>query len=202
MSHPQYGQQPGHGYGYAGPQQQWGQPPQPGGWGRPPKRSKGPMIAAIVGGLFVLGLIGAAVGPDESVTSSAGTAGPPSAASAPAPVITPTSPASYVPETTAPAAPTSAPAKTDAPAGTSAGAGAVSSSGKLPNFVGQQLQAAQDGAQAAGFYLLSSTDATGAGRMQVLDRNWKVCGQSPAPGTHVVTTRVTFSTVKIEESCP
>ncbi|WP_327387446.1 hypothetical protein [Streptomyces sp. NBC_01207] len=44
--------------------------------------------------------------------------------------------------------------------------------------------------------------SAGAGRMQVLDRNWRVCGQSPSPGTHDVTTRVTFDTVKIEEACP
>ncbi|MEU0990791.1 hypothetical protein [Streptomyces sp. NPDC005953] len=72
----------------------------------------------------------------------------------------------------------------------------------LPNFVGQQLQAAQDAAQAAGFYLLTSHDATGAGRMQLLDRNWKVCSQSPAPGSVDPFETVDFGTVKIEESCP
>ncbi|MEU9715096.1 hypothetical protein [Streptomyces sp. NPDC047976] len=204
MSHPPYGQQPGHGHGYPGPQQQWGHAPQPGGWGPPPKKSKGPMIAAIVGGLFVLGLLGAIVGPDDTATTNTGSSTPTTAPSSPPPPITPhiTATATITPATTAPAPPTGAPVKTGAPADTSAGAGAASSTGRLPNFVGRQLQAAQDDAQAAGFYLLSSTDATGAGRMQVLDRNWKVCGQSPAPGTHDVTTRVTFSTVKTEESCP
>jgi hypothetical protein len=52
----------------------------------------------------------------------------------------------------------------------------------LPNFVGKGLQSAQDEAQAAGFYTLDSHDALGRGRMQALDRNWKVCSQSPAPG--------------------
>lgn len=106
---------------------------------------------------------------------------------------------------TAPAPSATAPAPSQAPGGTgqSAGAGsAASGKATLPNFVGQQLQAAQDGAQAAGFFLLSSEDATGAARLQVLDRNWKVCGQNPGPGAQDATTRVTFSVVKTEESCP
>ncbi|MGW1773335.1 hypothetical protein [Streptomyces sp. NPDC002104] len=204
MSHPPYGQQPGNGFGHPGPQRPWGQAPQPGGWGPPPKKSKGAMIAAIVGGLFLLGIIGAIVGPNDS-TGTTGSVAPTVTVTtaAPAPVITPTyAPATTAPPTTAVALPTSAPVKTEAPSGTSSGAGAASSTGKLPNFVGHQLQAAQDGAQAAGFFLLSSTDATGAGRMQVLDRNWKVCAQNPAPGTHDIATRVTFDTVKTEESCP
>ncbi|MBL3670625.1 hypothetical protein JL475_32590 [Streptomyces sp. M2CJ-2] len=71
----------------------------------------------------------------------------------------------------------------------------------LPDFTGQELQAAQDAAQAAGFYMLTSSDATGQGRMQVLDRNWTVCSQTPAPGEHPTDTTVNFDTVKIGESC-
>jgi hypothetical protein len=37
--------------------------------------------------------------------------------------------------------------------------------------VGVDLQFAQDTMQAAGFYNLDSRDATGAGRMQLIDRN-------------------------------
>lgn len=73
---------------------------------------------------------------------------------------------------------------------------------ELPNFTGEVLQNAQDGAQAAGFWVLDSTDATGMGRVQVLDRNWTVCSQDPAPGMHDVTTVVTFATVKLTETCP
>ncbi|MFJ7591230.1 hypothetical protein ACIQZO_28410 [Streptomyces sp. NPDC097617] len=73
----------------------------------------------------------------------------------------------------------------------------------VPDFVGQILQGAQDGAQAAGFYLLSSHDALGKNRNQVLDRNWKVCTQTPAAGTATSTdTRIDFGTVKNEEVCP
>lgn len=72
----------------------------------------------------------------------------------------------------------------------------------LPDMVGEVLQDAQDSAQANGFYLLDSTDATGAGRYQVLDRNWVVCSQTPEPGTHPIDVTVSFNVVKIDEVCP
>lgn len=72
----------------------------------------------------------------------------------------------------------------------------------LPGFIGKGLQSAQDEAQAASFYTLDSHDALGRGRMQALDRNWKVCSQTPAPGTHPTDTKVDFGTVKLEENCP
>ncbi|MGW7437597.1 hypothetical protein [Streptomyces sp. NPDC054849] len=113
------------------------------------------------------------------------------------------------PATTAPAAPS-------APAAGSSSAGAppkappppspVRSAGAtvaVPDFVGQVLQTAQDGAQAQGFYLLTSHDSLGKKRNQVLDRNWKVCSQTPAAGTKAGTdTRLDFGTVKLEEACP
>ncbi|MFI2373560.1 hypothetical protein ACH5AO_00550 [Streptomyces sp. NPDC018964] len=81
----------------------------------------------------------------------------------------------------------------------SAGSGSTAT---LPDMTGKGLQSAQDEAQAAGFYLLTSHDALGRGRNQLLDRNWKVCAQTPAPGAHATDTKVDFSTVKLEESCP
>ncbi|WP_438700706.1 hypothetical protein [Streptomyces antarcticus] len=73
----------------------------------------------------------------------------------------------------------------------------------MPSFVGMVLQSAQDGAQAAGFFLLTSHDALGKNRLQVLDRNWRVCTQTPAPGTKTGTdTKLDFGTVKLEERCP
>ncbi|MFD9367037.1 hypothetical protein ACFWA6_04900 [Streptomyces sp. NPDC060020] len=99
-----------------------------------------------------------------------------------------------------PAATTAAPAPAGSvPAPPTAGKPAA----VVPNFVGQVLQTAQDGAQAAGFYFLSSHDALGKNRNQVLDRNWKVCTQTPAAGTATSTdTKIDFGTVKNEESCP
>ncbi|MFH9980205.1 hypothetical protein ACH4ND_13310 [Streptomyces sp. NPDC017179] len=76
------------------------------------------------------------------------------------------------------------------------------STAALPDMVGKGLQSAQDEAQAAGFYHLTSHDALGRGRNQILDRGWKVCAQTPAPGAHSTDTKVDFSTVKLKESCP
>jgi hypothetical protein len=71
----------------------------------------------------------------------------------------------------------------------------------LPNLVGQDLQAAQDAAQEAGFYALDDQDASSEGRLQVYDRNWIVCSQDPEPGTHPTDTPVTLYAVKDTESC-
>ncbi|MEU2312870.1 PASTA domain-containing protein [Streptomyces albidoflavus] len=73
--------------------------------------------------------------------------------------------------------------------------------GELPGMVGENLQFAQDSAQAAGFYVLDDQDASGLGRLQVMDRNWTVCSQEPGPGTYPVDTKVTFYAVKTGESC-
>lgn len=71
----------------------------------------------------------------------------------------------------------------------------------LPDMTGKGLQAAQDEAQAAGFFSLTSSDATGADRMQMFDRSWKVCSQTPQPGEHPTDTTIDFSTVKLSEEC-
>ncbi|WP_343240479.1 hypothetical protein [Streptomyces sp. SID14515] len=80
------------------------------------------------------------------------------------------------------------------------------SSGKeapVPDFVGMGLQSAQDTAQAKGFYGLTSHDSLGRDRMQVLDRNWKVCSQNVKAGRTVSTeTGLDFGSVKLEEDCP
>ncbi|MEU0199145.1 MULTISPECIES: PASTA domain-containing protein [unclassified Streptomyces] len=71
----------------------------------------------------------------------------------------------------------------------------------LPDLVGQDLQAAQDEAQAAGFYVLDDQDASGQNRLQVMDRNWVVCSQEPSAGTHPTDTKVVLFAVKDGESC-
>ena len=71
----------------------------------------------------------------------------------------------------------------------------------LPDLVGKDLQAAQDEAQAAGFYALDDQDASGQNRLQVLDRNWVVCSQEPAAGTHPTDTPVILYAVKDGEAC-
>ncbi|KUL61738.1 PASTA domain-containing protein [Streptomyces sp. NRRL S-1521] len=72
----------------------------------------------------------------------------------------------------------------------------------LPDMTGKGLQSAQDQAQAAGFYGLTSHDALGRDRMQAFDRNWKVCSQTPKAGDHSTDTKVDFAAVKLEETCP
>ncbi|MDP2013152.1 MAG: PASTA domain-containing protein, partial [Actinomycetota bacterium] len=72
----------------------------------------------------------------------------------------------------------------------------------MPNVVGMVLQDAQDLLQSKGSYLMDQVDATGLGRMQLLDSNWKVCSQQPVPGTPVsIADFVTLSAVKLSESC-
>ena len=72
----------------------------------------------------------------------------------------------------------------------------------LPNLVGKGLQVAQDRTQAAGFDKMTSHDASGRKRVQIFDRDWKVCFQSPPAGSHPASTKVDFGTVKIQERCP
>lgn len=95
-----------------------------------------------------------------------------------------------------------APAATqEAPAADEESTEGDSGTGVLPDMVGGDLQAAQDGAQAAGFWNLDDQDATDQGRLQVFDRNWIVCSQDPEPGTYTLDTPVTFYAVKDTESC-
>jgi len=72
----------------------------------------------------------------------------------------------------------------------------------MPSVVGMVLQDAQDLLQSMGSYLMDQVDATGYGRMQLLDSNWKVCSQNPSAGATVsIAQIVTLSAVKLSESC-
>ncbi len=76
----------------------------------------------------------------------------------------------------------------------------------MPNEVGTNLQAAQDDIQRVSgdpVFVTTSSDATGAGRAQILDRDWHVCSQNVQPGTWVnLDTRIDFAVVKLSETCP
>lgn len=76
----------------------------------------------------------------------------------------------------------------------------------MPNEVGKGLQAAQDDIQRVSgnpLFFTNSKDATGANRLQILDRNWKVCSQNIGVGQKFTEdSDITFSVVKLEESCP
>jgi hypothetical protein len=76
----------------------------------------------------------------------------------------------------------------------------------MPNEVGANLQEAQDDVQRASgdpLFVSHSRDATGEGRFQILDRDWKVCGQNVPAGQRVsAVAHIVFSVVKDYEDCP
>lgn len=77
----------------------------------------------------------------------------------------------------------------------------------MPDESGKDLQAAQDDIQSLtddGIFYTRSHDATGQGRSQILDRDWQVCDQDPAPGTKITSdTKIDFGVVRVDtEQCP
>jgi hypothetical protein len=104
-----------------------------------------------------------------------------------------------------------APAATPTPAATTTAqapvAAAPTSTGvnfPMPDMTGQVLQDAQDAMQSLGVMLSTSHDALGS-RMQVLDRDWKVCDQNVPAGQQVtgnVEGQIDFGVVKLSETCP
>lgn len=70
----------------------------------------------------------------------------------------------------------------------------------MPDVVCMNLQAAQDLIQTTGVFFSRSEDATGRGRMQVVDRNWQVVRQTPAPGTPIGEGDAILYVVKYGES--
>jgi hypothetical protein len=75
----------------------------------------------------------------------------------------------------------------------------------MPNLVGSNLQDAQDAIQKLTgdkVFLTKSHDATGAGRHQILDRDWKVCAQNVKAGATITTsTVIDFAAAKLSENC-
>jgi hypothetical protein len=77
----------------------------------------------------------------------------------------------------------------------------------MPNFVGMNLQDAQNKVQTYGIFFSRSHDLLGS-RSQIIDSNWKVCTQTPAKGTRIkgkaadYEGKFDFGAVKLTESCP
>lgn len=77
----------------------------------------------------------------------------------------------------------------------------------MPDFTTRNLQDAQDEVQELGVFFSLSHDLRGT-RSQVLDTNWQVCTQTPAPGTPVTGDaadwegKISFGVVKLTETCP
>jgi pyruvate/2-oxoglutarate dehydrogenase complex dihydrolipoamide acyltransferase (E2) component len=143
------------------------------------------LAATLAVGLVATAACGGDTG-DSPTTPSTTTATRTVTAPAPAPTSTAT-------ETTG--APAAAPPATSQEAGSGGG-------GVMPAVVCMNLQAAQDLIQQQGVFLSRSHDATGQGRRQVLDRNWIVVEQSPAPGTPISEGDADLGAVKIGEPSP
>ncbi|MFE9750188.1 PASTA domain-containing protein [Saccharothrix saharensis] len=96
-----------------------------------------------------------------------------------------------------------APPATTAPPTTTAAEAVPAPASKtctVPNVVGLVHQTAQDTMQAAGLYMLREEDATGQGRMLVVDRNWTTIAQSVAAGQVVdCNTEILLSAKKTDE---
>ncbi|MEW2066365.1 hypothetical protein [Streptomyces sp. NPDC007346] len=71
--------------------------------------------------------------------------------------------------------------------------------GKMPSLVGKSVKVAR-GALDSGTSI-TITDAR-QGRMVLMESNWQVCTQSPAPGAALNGQPVEFTAVKFEEECP
>ena len=72
----------------------------------------------------------------------------------------------------------------------------------MPNVVCMNLQDAQDRIQEAGLFYSDSFDATGQDRSQLVDSNWQVVSQDPAPGTPIGEGDAMLGAVKYGESSP
>jgi pyruvate/2-oxoglutarate dehydrogenase complex dihydrolipoamide acyltransferase (E2) component len=151
-------------------------------------KKSGSRTKAIVGGvalgIVVLGAIGAITGGGSKEPAAAARTQAAVTVQAPAP---------------APVTVTAAPAPAQAPApATSSAAEPVKI--PMPEVVGMNLEAAQDLIQTGGVFFSRSEDATGAGRMQILDRDWVVVSQTPAAGELIGEGDAVLSVVKIGEA--
>ncbi|MEV5594496.1 hypothetical protein [Streptomyces sp. NPDC052496] len=88
--------------------------------------------------------------------------------------------------------------------GTDAGAGAVAdgsatAGSAMPDFRDTSVKAARRALDAG--TSITVEDASGRGRMVLVESHWKVCRQSPAAGTKVDGRPVTLEAVKFQEGC-
>lgn len=166
------------------------QPPQGGGGPTPWYRKP---WAIVVGALLAIGLIASAVD-DKEEAGSASEAAPSSTTAQSSSVAPPTSSQAAAPATTPPAT-TPPPAAPAPPAGVNF---------TMPDFVGMDLQSAQNLVQTHGVFLSRSHDLLGS-RNQLLDSNWIVCDQNIPAGQQVsgdAEGLIDFGVVQREEACP
>jgi hypothetical protein len=72
----------------------------------------------------------------------------------------------------------------------------------MPDIVCMNLQDAQDEIQRHGVFFSRSEDGTGQGRSQLIDSNWIVIAQRPAPGSSVGEGDAVLTAVKYGEPGP
>ncbi|MEU9981939.1 hypothetical protein [Streptomyces sp. NPDC050856] len=78
--------------------------------------------------------------------------------------------------------------------------GAPSAGGKMPDATGKSVKAVRQALDAS--TSLTVEDALPEGRMILVESNWEVCAQEPAPGTVLTGQPVTLTAVKFGETCP
>ncbi len=155
-----------------------------------------------LGGVVVVVIVIAAInGAREPTTTDPAGGLPAGSSTSPAPAAPPSAASASAPDTL-PTAMTAA-ARAEEPAASPATTQAAEPTFTMPALVGMNLQLAQDTLQALGSYLMDQQDASGLGRVQVVDSNWQVFTQDPAPDALVPeSTLVTLGAVKLDETCP
>lgn len=169
-----------------------------------------PWIAGGVGLLLLVVLvIGIAVGSAVNSTDDADPMAASESSSSTAPTTAPTTaPPTTLPTTTSPpttTAPetTTAPPTPTPPTPTPSQPAAPAAPSLMPDVVCMNLQDAQDRIQAeAGVFLSRSFDATGQERNQIVDSNWLVVSQIPAPGAQIGEGDANLGAVKYGEQNP
>lgn len=151
---------------------------------------KVPAWGWITGALLVAGAAGSAGEKSDSATGGAAqvteeparTSTSEAIAAVASPVTAATSSTPAIPETTAPI--TAPPVVTTATELNPFG-GDDPEDELMPDVLCLGLQEAQDEIQDHGVFFSRSEDATGQDRSQIIDSNWQVVDQSPAPGASI-----------------
>ncbi|MCF6508719.1 PASTA domain-containing protein [Blastococcus sp. MG754426] len=149
----------------------------------------------VLAGVVVVGAIGSALGGDDGEASTAAAAT--TTVTATVPAEPEPEPEPETPVAVAPAPETAAPPTETVPA-------APVVDFTMPDFVGMDLQSAQNLLQTNNVWLSLSHDLLGS-RNQMVDSNWLVCDQNIPAGQRVtgeVEGHIDFGVVKRGEFCP
>lgn len=155
-----------------------------------------PVWAWAIVGVVAIGAIGgiAGAGKKDAAVSPASTTVTPEVVATAAPT---TLPVTLPPAT---AAPVTAPPATEG--GVNPFGGDSPEDALMPDVMCMNLQQAQNEIQDHGVFFSRSEDATGQGRMQMVDSNWQVVGQVPEAGTPIGEFEAVLFVVKFGEPSP